>query len=677
MSIALLEKTLAIARRDAWVRGDLSYKLQAHQLPVYAKYRAWEQRPTTAGAGKRRRIFVMDIGRQWGKTSLVLLIKLEDALRRPGSRHTFATAYAKDIADILIPLADMFSADAPDNCRPVFQRSKSGQSQGLFFPKNGPARGSVIKLVGVDLHPRALRGRASDGMAFTEAGYVRGLDTTVMDVCYPQFQRRPHARMILESNAPEAVDHDFDVQFVPDAKERDAYVFGTIDDNTAMDDATKQEFIDAAGGRESPRCQREYFGIRIRDPERTVVPEYDEQRHVRRIERPPYAVGCFAQDPGHRDLFGIVWGYWHFELQMLVILRSWAKRNAGTAEVAQVILDTNAELFDQPGHELRWWDGPQEKTNPAVNVSDVDPRLLRDLNVEYDLHVRAADKSKNGYGIGESRLYKLRNGFRFDQIAIDPDDPGPLRDHVRKAMWNDKRTDLQRHPVYGHFDCMMALLYLFGGLGRWRNVNPTRPPAIFTGLEADVVFGPNYRPAISRAERERAALFGDKTIMAKHPAPGLVKPQRTPLSRCPVCSRWRRCELWNESGMYVCGQECSDKWTYRATGGKPPALPAPPVAEVAELPADAQPALESELAVLPSTETAGIVYLKPHNEAPEALAALDATLTALIGGGPLERDAAGAYARNSSGWYRAKCANAAFAAWACKQQGYARAAKLG
>lgn len=570
MSVALLERTLAVARRDAWVRGDLSYKLQAHQLPVYAKYRAWEQLPTTAGAGKRRRIFVMDIGRQWGKTSLVLLIKLEDALRRPGSRHTFATAFAKDIADILIPLQEMFCEDAPADCRPVFKQSKTGESQGFYFPKHGPAKGSVVKLVGVDLHPRALRGRASDGMAFTEAGYVRNLDTTVMDVCYPQFQRRPHARMILESNAPEDIDHDFDVHFVEDAKARGAYAFGTIDDNTAMDPETKQEFIDAAGGRDDPRCKREYFGVRTRDPERTVVPEFDERKHVRHVERPPYACGFVFQDPGHRDLFGVVWAYWHFELELLVCLRSWAKRNAGTAEVAQVILETNAELFEG-AEPLRWWDGPEEHENPALNVSDVDPRLQRDLNVEYDMHVVAADKSKSSYGIGEARLYKLRNGFLNGQIVIDPSDPGPLRAHLRKATWNDKRTDLQRHTVFGHFDCMMALTYGWGRIDRWRNKNPNKPAALYTGREADRVFGPNYVPPMSERERISAAVFGKDPVMAKHPAPGLVQPRKAPLSKCGICLKWRRCDVWMESGgYYVCSIDCSDRWTYRASGGKPP-----------------------------------------------------------------------------------------------------------
>ena len=291
-----------------------------------------------------------------------------------------------------------------------------------------------------------------------------------------------------------------------------------------------------------------------------------------------------------RDLFGIVWAYWHPTLGKLVVQRSWAKRNAGTAEIAGVIHKVNAELWETSftcdvhvarGNDgspcgvpacrrpLRWWDGPEENSNPAMHVSDVDPRLQRDLNVEHGLHVTSADKSRkaNG-GIGDARLFRLRDWFKHDKILILPNS-GPLEAHVDKAKWNDQRTDLARHPKYGHFDCMKALAYLVGRIQRWTNIDPRKPGVLYTGREQDVTFGPNYEPAMSRAQRESAALFGDPNV-PKHPAPGVQAKGKAQRSKCPHCGYFKRCEIWDETiGAHACSQECVDKWARRDRGRVP------------------------------------------------------------------------------------------------------------
>lgn len=550
---------------SCWRRGDLAYKLHPHQLEVFYRFEAWAAKPPAEDKeGKWPRIFVMDIGRRWGKTYLLCIILLIFGIKRPKSRMLLATAFAKDIAEIVIPLMDDICADAPEDVRPRFRTSKSGESMGYFLPN-----GTSIKLVGIDLHPRGLRGRGLDFAAVTEAGYVKNLRNTTVRVVYPQFQRRQHARMILESNAPEELDHDFDLHFIPDAKERGAYAFGTIDDNVSLTESERDEFIRAAGGREHPDCQREYFQIRVRDPVATVVPEFDPARHIGHVEPPSYAIACVFQDPGIRDLFGLVWGYWHFELQMLVIQRSWAKRNAGTAEIAEVIAAVNAELWEQPDAALRWWDGPIEKINPAVHVSDTDARLIGDLRTEHGMNVLPADKRVQVHGVGEAKLYAIRNAFREvieeteggiaiqrPRIMIEPNS-GPLEDHVLHARWNDKRTDLQRHPKYGHFDCLLALSYGWRAIQKWRNVNPTKPFVAPRGQ--DVVIRPNYVAPMSKAERFRAAITGKNL-------PNANRPKAT---RCPVCGKMARCEVWMNA-QFVCSEACRDRWLYRNTGGKPP-----------------------------------------------------------------------------------------------------------
>ena len=446
---------------DAWQGGHLSWKLDPHQLRVYERYRQWERlAPANDNAGEMHRVFVMDISRRWGKTFLCVLIKFEDCLRMPGSFHTYACAFAKDIADIVLPLADEITSDAPDSCCPKFQSTKEGQSMGLFF-KNG----SVLRLVGIDKHPKGLRGRFSDGFVVSEAGHVVRLANTIRNVVYPQFQRKPHARLILESNAPEDPEHDFDTVFVEDAKIRDAYVFQTIDDNEALDPYEKAEFIKAAGGPEAPTCKREYYGVRVRESSRVVLPEFDSDRHVRPAGVVPEYAHCYvALDPGMRDKLAIGHAFWDFERAKLVVQRSFAEANITTAVAADYLKQTERELWHVPGAELRYWGGNAFKLNPYLRVSDTDLRMISDLCIEHGITVHPTAKDD-----ADAQLYSLRNAFLRDKIEIW-DDAHELAVQCKAATWNENRTDWQRSDVHGHYDLVAMLIYM------WRNVQQTLNP---------------------------------------------------------------------------------------------------------------------------------------------------------------------------------------------------------
>lgn len=503
---ALLED--AITR--FWALSDLSWKLDDHQLEIHTAYRQWEKNalapsaPANDNAGGMARIFVLDCGRRVGKTFVSLLIKVEDCLRRPRSIHTYATAFAKDIAEIVIPIMDEICADAPVECRPIYRKSAGGMAEGYRFPN-----GSIIRLVGIDIHPRALRGRKSDGFVVSEAGHVKGLRHTVGAIIYPQFMRLAHARLILESSAPEDPEHDFDEVFVPDAKRRNAYVFRTIDDNTALTQEERDEFVNAAKAIDPDDAEREYFGKRVRNRTKVVVPEFDEHRHVRDHGRPRYAVAMAAMDPGMRDLFALLWGYWDAARAKLVIERDWCARNASTRQVAEVIRAAEIELYGpaaalaelaggpvndnggqagvRRGFGLRnpggftWWDGKEFRANPLQRISDTEARLIGDLTNDYKIQVINTLKDDK-----EAALYALRNAFGNDKIEIHPRCVKTIS-HVNSARWNDQRTDYERTPGHGHYDLLDALVYL------WRMIQPIRnqmvdPPEHIDKADRHVLF---------------------------------------------------------------------------------------------------------------------------------------------------------------------------------------------
>jgi hypothetical protein len=503
----------------AWESGDLYWKLDPHQYDVYEQFTAWNARRLTdeylaqveATEAEFDDVFVHEAGRRVGKTHEWLLVAMECALKRPGAVLTYATAYQKDIADIIVKLADLIAIDAPDDIKPRYRGSQGENHEGLFFPN-----GSVVKLVGVDKHPDALRGRFSDGMFFSEAGFIKGLDYLLRSVVLPQFQRRPWAFCVLESSTPVQPDHDFKSLFVPDAQKRDAYRMQTIDDNKAISEREKAKALRQAGGRGHPVCEREYYCAETRDPEVMVIPEFDPAKHVREVERPTY-VHCYgAADPGSRDLFGLVFGYWDFLGAYGVIEASWARRNASTRLMACIVAlyewrlwgrwpskryadiplrsDTRTgkdgwlkllegeaseeecvRLFEMataspekrpeeswreppPAEHCAYWDGRKFVQNPYLRVTDIAIQFVQDMSVEYGITFGATAKDD-----AEAQRNNLRDAFGSGKIIMLPT-AGPVIAHVKNAKWNENRTDYERSKVFGHFDCMAALIYW------WRNV---------------------------------------------------------------------------------------------------------------------------------------------------------------------------------------------------------------
>lgn len=459
---------------DLWRMGELSWKLDDHQLEVYDLFHEWDARRKTAEyervveetGATLDDVWVEEIGRRFGKTAKWIVMLFEIAIRRPGSMLTYACAAQKSIGQIIVPMANEMSADCPSDLRPKYQGTRGALHEGLYFPDSN---GSVIKLVGIDEHPDALRGQFSDGVVISEAGFVRGLNETVRSVLLPQFQRRPWAFLALESSTSKQLGHDFLREFVPDAKLRGAYVMRTIDDNHAISAKDKAKFIREAGGLESALCKREYYCIAEPDPETTIVPEFDPKRHVVPPGEVPQYAHCYeACDPGTTDLMAVVWAFWDARRQKLVVQRSWAKANESTENLSKIVKDTERELW----RGLTYYDGARQLPNPLLRVIDPEPagqRIIVDMRTSYGLIFMPTDHTD-----ADAALFALRDAFKNDRIEIW-EDSGPCAGHLEAGSKNPENGKWDRHPLFGHFDCIAALRDL------WRNVKRDRdpyPPAI-------------------------------------------------------------------------------------------------------------------------------------------------------------------------------------------------------
>lgn len=543
---------------ECWRQGKLRWLMHASQAQAYDKYRAWEltrlndERDPVAGSFPR--IFTLPISKRWGKTSMCLWILAEDAIRNPGTVRRYASAFQANIAEIVNDVSREVFASAPPDVCPVYKGSQGPQGAGFYFPN-----GSVIRLVGVDLHPNGLRGQSSDGDAFSECGFMTNLLYVVKNVIYHQYQGRPHASLILESSAPNAIDTEWERIFLPDAKARGAYFEATILDNPRLSDREKREAIAAAGGRGHPDCEREFFNVIAVDPGSRVVPEFDESRHVQDWPQPRNAHCYTSADPGTRDLFGLLWGYWDFGRAALYIQQDWAEPNALTRDVAAVIRRTeqalwgavdpagdaqdrfalrearrpvagasDVELVDRwhpqtgaPPGTLTWYDGRFLRANPYQRVSDIDLRLCADLGAQYGLQFQAIRKDSL-----EAMLASFRDALSNGKIIIHPRCV-KLIAHLKAARWNKNRTDYERTTAHGHYDLLAAAVYLWRLVDGNRHMNPNAPEIPLGAIGLEVMDKlPWQKPSQTYGDEAamRALLGVDSNGRA--PRPGMMKISR-------------------------------------------------------------------------------------------------------------------------------------------------------
>ena len=503
--------------------GRLRWKLQTHQLEDYDAFRAWNVERQTqqhldwvASIGANfDNMWVDECGRRFGKTVKWLFTDVEEAIRRPGTRGLIACALQKSIPEIIVPLTKLLFRDAPKGFYPEYHGTKGETHECLYIP----AADSYIKLVGLDTHPDATRGQFLDFAHISEAGFVKGLEELITATIMPQFSRRPWAWIALESSTAKVPDHDFNTVFRPDASARGTYRMHTIRDNTSLTDEEIAKEERRCGGRDSVVCQRELYCVVTRDPDDMLVPEFDEAIHVVDPDEwplPEHAIAHEGIDPGLTDPLGLVWFYLDWMAQTVVVQAAWQKPNASTKEVVEVIkryendvwgtehdtpetrsssrniqrigaakLTGGGKVWEPPPGALTYWDETSWtlRPNPFSRISDIDNRFIIDLNRDYALQVRAAEKEP---GSAEADLQYLRMMFaarhpdgRPKIVILRNGRTEPLIQQLRSGMWNTKddlhRTDWSRSKLLGHCDCLAAFKYALRD-AKWRR-NPF-PPAI-------------------------------------------------------------------------------------------------------------------------------------------------------------------------------------------------------
>lgn len=497
-----------------WTRGDLRWLLRDHQVEDYDAFRDFNverQVPEYQDWIIERdalydNLWLDECGRRYGKSAKWLITDVEEATRRKDSRGLIACAFQKNIGEIIVPLTKLLFSKAPEGYFPHYYSTRGAEHECLYIP----ATGSIIKLVGLDLHPDATRGQFLDFAHISEAAFVRGLGDLIRSTIMPQFQDRPWAWIALESSTAKVRDCEFNTEFREDARKRGTYRKHTIRDNTSLTEKDIAREERRSGGKESAACKRELYCEETREETLMVVPEFDRARHVKPAGVTPKYAHCYVgMDPGEGDPLGLIWGFYDFLRAKLVIQKSFAKSNFRTGDAARMIKRVEHELWgtshrDEPGTpkrdmELRktpmltiadalqtagglvweppvtaltYWDYAQNTfaPNPFRRISDIDARMVGDLAIEHSIVFQKTAKD-DAY----AQEAALRHAFAQDWIEIWEEN-GDLERQLESGMWeldsHGRRRDWARSPTLGHLDCVAALIYLWRNLSREKNPAP-------------------------------------------------------------------------------------------------------------------------------------------------------------------------------------------------------------
>lgn len=443
--------------REAWTRGELSYKLSPKQRAIYDEMRRW-----ASSRNRQGRKFVLDCSRRLGKSSILLLVAFEDAIRRANARVVYYGPTHKDLMKFIREHMGKMVMDCPPDIAPTWVKTES-----LYqFPN-----GSVVEFIGLDRNPDGARGGAFDTGILDEAGFFDNLENIVQSVLLYQMMGKDHARIYAGSTPPISPAHYWSQVMVPQAVLEGACMTRTIEDSDIYSLEEKEEFIREAGGRKSSKCRRELFAEHITDESMAIVPEFREVREeiVKALDAPTWR-NCFvAMDPGWKDHTAVLFGYWHFEDSRLVVEDEIAAPRMNSSLVAELIKRKELVLWD--GSTRRAGHSQQMRPQPFLRISDNDPRLLFDLANDHKLVFTPTQKDNL-----DQQINGMRVAFSEKRIWIHPRCK-MLVSQLNNGVWqNEARKVFAREGGdMGHFDLIAALVYL------WRNasMHKSRNPAPF------------------------------------------------------------------------------------------------------------------------------------------------------------------------------------------------------
>ncbi len=445
------EREILRARDELWRHGILFWKLNTYQRSLYDFFHETKT-PYT----------VMNASRRIGKSFTSIIIMLEMCLQNPNFVVLYVQPTKSMIRDNLIPDMEIMLEDCPLDIRPTFNR----QSNTWIF-KNG----SRIKMAGTDnQHYNKLRGANANLCIVDEAGFCSDLKH-IIDYVVSPLMLQTKGRILFASTTPTEPDHQF-IDYIKEAKILGCFIKKTL--REAIDECAHEEkpLIDEStwtsvvsryvDGVEADAFRTEYMCEIITNSDMSVLPEWTEaigRECVGDVERPMFYDIYAGMDIGFRDFTFLIFGYWDFDKQRLVIVDEYVQKQGTTKVLADNINEKE---------RVNWTNPTTGEMSPIYRrVSDNNNlNLLEDLRQDHFLYFMPTQKhDKITY------ISQLRTMIANKQVIISPKCV-KLLEHIQLVTWNKDKSDFKKSSDGGHYDGVAALLYLSRNIDRFRDPYP-------------------------------------------------------------------------------------------------------------------------------------------------------------------------------------------------------------
>lgn len=491
-----------------WYQADLSYLLRPGGQ---ARLDAFIEDCRAREPGSARPI-AAECHRRLGKSFNAIRRAVQRCLRAPRTIAKIG-APTKELARDIVEL-DL--ADLLEDCPPAFQPRTVGDKFYWHNPAWKSSKESMLHVVGLD-HKKGnlMRGTGMDFCAIDEAGYVEHLEYIMRSIIAPQFDRTDDPEYLIMSTPPPNMDHHFvrPSGVLDMAMQHDRHIKIAGSDNPDFTERDKEKWAEAAGVEiDSVEYRREIECEHIADEGRLIVPEWPAVASIstRAMKRPEYFRPWIVMDTGWQDYTAILFCYFDFERQLIVVEDMIWTHYTSTYDLARMFRQKVEELYPpevramltreehvRAVHAIRYdfnesshsvlkdiekrenWDASWEKeiwNDGLIMIADMTKREVEDFARDYALFFEPAEKSHKF-----SRVASFRRTIQKGQWRINKKTCGPLVYQLENGLLNEKRTDFERGEAVGHCDALAAAIYL-NAMMAW-NDNPFPAPVVDKDIE--------------------------------------------------------------------------------------------------------------------------------------------------------------------------------------------------